>query len=152
MKNSAFFFLSFFFAQNINFRYMFAETVLTHIHKPIFTGQSRKIGIPLITPENYCNDLSGYSLMSEHAQEKCFQVKPFIHISLRFSWVVIFEALLDTSPIKWRQHPNMTVTVDWDVKHQFKQTNIPKSDSQNYSAICRVQILWFFSGIATLLG
>ena len=22
----------------------------------------------------------------------------------------------------WRQHPDMTVAVDWDIKHQFKQT------------------------------
>ena len=27
------------------------------------------------------------------------------------------------SPIKWRQRPDMTIAVDWDVKHQFKQTN-----------------------------
>ena len=25
------------------------------------------------------------------------------------------------SPIKWRQCPDMTIVVDWDVKHQFKQ-------------------------------
>ena len=23
----------------------------------------------------------------------------------------------------WRQRPDMTIAVDWDVKHQFKQTN-----------------------------
>ena len=47
------------------------------------------------------------------------------------SWVVIFKALfgcldvliLGKNPIKWRQCPNMTFAVDWDVKHQFKQTN-----------------------------
>ena len=46
------------------------------------------------------------------------------------TWVVIFEALfgchdiliLGKSPIKWKQHPGMTIAVDWDVKHQFKQT------------------------------
>ena len=29
--------------------------------------------------------------------------------------------MLGRSPIKWRQYPNMTIAVDWDVKHQFKQ-------------------------------
>ena len=47
--------------------------------------------------------------------------------------MVIFEArfgcndilILGKCPIKvptWRQSPDMTITVDWDVKHQFKQT------------------------------
>ena len=44
---------------------------------------------------------------------------------------VIFRALYEChdilmlvkSPIKLRQHPDMTIAVDWDVKHQFKQTN-----------------------------
>ena len=43
--------------------------------------------------------------------------------------MVIFEALvgchdiliLVKSLIKWRQRPDMTLAVDWDVKHQFKQ-------------------------------
>ena len=30
--------------------------------------------------------------------------------------------ILGNSPIKWRQRPYMTIAVDWDVKHQFKQT------------------------------
>ena len=50
--------------------------------------------------------------------------------------VVIFQALvgchdiliLGKSPIKWRQRPDMTLAVDWDVKHQLKQTLF----SQNY--------------------
>ena len=29
--------------------------------------------------------------------------------------------MLGKSPIKWRQRPDMTIAVDWDVKHQFKQ-------------------------------
>ena len=45
--------------------------------------------------------------------------------------MVIFKALvgchdillLGKSPIKWRKRPDMTLAVDWDVKHQFKQTN-----------------------------
>ena len=40
------------------------------------------------------------------------------------SWVVNFDILiLGKSPIKWRQRPGMIIAVDWDVKHQFKQTN-----------------------------
>ena len=31
--------------------------------------------------------------------------------------------MLGKSPIKWRQCPDMTIAVDWDVKHQFKQTD-----------------------------
>ena len=40
----------------------------------------------------------------------------------------MFHALFDViinlgkNPIKLRQRPNMTIAVDWDVKHQFKQT------------------------------
>ena len=30
--------------------------------------------------------------------------------------------MLGKSPIKWRQRPDMTIAVDWDVKNQFKQT------------------------------
>ena len=28
--------------------------------------------------------------------------------------------MLGKSSIKWRQHPDMIIAVDWDVKHQFK--------------------------------
>ena len=45
-----------------------------------------------------------------------------------FTWMDILKCLLchdililGKSPIKWRQHPDMTIAVDWDVKHQFKQ-------------------------------
>ena len=31
--------------------------------------------------------------------------------------------MLGKSPIKWRQRPDMAIAVDWDVKHQFNQTN-----------------------------
>ena len=33
--------------------------------------------------------------------------------------------MLGKSPTKWRQRPDMIIAVDWDVKHQFKQTNKP---------------------------
>ena len=32
--------------------------------------------------------------------------------------------MLGKSPIKWRQHLDMTTAVNWDIKHQFKQTKI----------------------------
>ena len=52
--------------------------------------------------------------------------------------VVIFQALvgchdiliLGKSPIKWRQRPDMTLAVDWDVKHQLKQTNKHPDESK----------------------
>ena len=31
--------------------------------------------------------------------------------------------MLGKKPLKWRQRPDMTIAVDWDVKHKFKQTN-----------------------------
>ena len=69
--------------------------------------------------------ITGYLLRSELAQEKWFQVKPSIPISLFGLVGWIFQALvgchdiliLGKSPIKWRQHPGMTLAVDWDVKH-----------------------------------
>ena len=30
--------------------------------------------------------------------------------------------MLGKSPIKWKQSPDITIAVDWDVKHQFKHT------------------------------
>ena len=30
--------------------------------------------------------------------------------------------MLSKSPIKQRLHPDMTIAVDWDVKHQFKSS------------------------------
>ena len=31
--------------------------------------------------------------------------------------------MLGKTRIKWKECPDMTIAVDWDVKHQFKQTN-----------------------------
>ena len=65
--------------------------------------------------------------------EKWFQVEPSAHISpFGFVGWLYFEALvgchdiliLGKSPIKWRQRPDMTLAVDWDVKHQLKKTNL----------------------------
>ena len=39
-------------------------------------------------------------------------------------WCIIFTkhilSVMTKSPIKWRQRPDITIAVDWDVKHQFK--------------------------------
>ena len=48
-----------------------------------------------------------------------------------YSYKLVFEALfgchdiliLGTSPIEWRQRPDMTIAVDCDAKPQLKQTN-----------------------------
>ena len=69
--------------------------------------------------------ITGFQLRSEFAQEKSFQVKPSIPISPFGLVGWIFQALvgchdilnLGKSPIKWRQRPDMTLAVDWDVKH-----------------------------------
>ena len=39
--------------------------------------------------------------------------------------------MLGKSPIKWRQRPDMTTAVDWDVKHKFKQIDIRKTRPYN---------------------
>ena len=31
-------------------------------------------------------------------------------------------SILGISPKEWRQRPDMAIFVEWDVKHQFKQT------------------------------
>ena len=36
---------------------------------------------------------------------------------------MVMTSYLGKSPIKWRKRPDMTIAVDWDVKHKFKQTN-----------------------------
>ena len=76
--------------------------------------------------------ITGYPLRSELAQEKWFQVKPSTPISLFGLFVWIFQALvgchdiliLGKSPIKWRQRPDMTLAVDWDVFSINSKTSI----------------------------
>ena len=74
-------------------------------------------------------------------QEKVVQAKPFIRIRLlKLSWMVIFQALVGChdilivgkSPTKWKQRPDKTVAVDWDVRHQFKQTNNENFNTKSY--------------------
>ena len=40
--------------------------------------------------------------------------------------------MLVKSPIKLRQRPDMTIAVDWDVQHQFKQTNKKPQSIRRY--------------------
>ena len=72
--------------------------------------------------------------MFEPAQEKWLSQTIHTYKPYWLSWVVIgyiYEAhfechdilMLGKSTIKWRQRPDMAFAVDWDVKHQFKQTN-----------------------------
>ena len=37
---------------------------------------------------------------------------------------VTTSLVLGKSTIKWRQRSDMSITVDWDVKHQFKQKGV----------------------------
>ena len=61
--------------------------------------------------------------MSEPTQEKWSSQTIHTYKPYWLSWVVIFKKhiLSGKSPITWRQRPDMTIAVDWDVKHQFKQ-------------------------------
>ena len=60
----------------------------------------------------------------------------------------MFEALfgchdvliLGKSPMKWRQQSDMTIVVEWDVKHQFKQT-------KKLYNLCEVHMNALFSDI-----
>ena len=48
--------------------------------------------------------------------------------------------MLGKSPIKWRQRSDMTIAVDWDVKHQFKQTN--KQTNKRVLEGADVGVMW----------
>ena len=56
------------------------------------------------------------------------KVKP----SMWPTWMVILLALVEShdililgkTSIQWRQRPDMTIALDWGVKHQFKQTSL----------------------------
>ena len=74
--------------------------------------------------------------MSEPAQEKWF-------IGLvGYIYEAHFEChdilMLGKSPRKWQQRPDMTLAVDWDVKHQFKQTNKAK---KGFKVVNRQQLM-----------
>ena len=53
----------------------------------------------------------------EHRQCRGFNFPP-IHGAHFESHDIL---MLGKSPIKWRHRPDMTIAVDWDFKHQFKQ-------------------------------
>ena len=63
--------------------------------------------------------------MKKSRTEKCtfFEKGPYNHGGYILSTSGRHDVLLlGKSPIKWRQHPDMTLAVDCDVKHQFKHT------------------------------
>ena len=64
--------------------------------------------------------------MSEPAQENWFSQTIHTYKPYWLNWVAHFEChdilILGKSPIKWRQRPDKTIAVDWDIKHLFKQT------------------------------
>ena len=73
---------------------------------------------------------SGLPLGSESAQGKSLKPSTKKPYWLTVGWFYLKALfgchdilLLGTSPIKWRQRPDMTIGVDWEVKHQFKQIN-----------------------------
>ena len=61
-----------------------------------------------------------YTLLTKHL----ITVNRSIHINLidLVVWLFLryFLDVIPTSSMKWRQRPNMTIAVEWDVKHQFK--------------------------------
>ena len=83
---------------------------------------------------NLLNDhlIAGLPLMSGSAKEKWYsQTHPYIYALLALLGGYIYEAyfechvilILGKCLIKGRHRPDMTIAVDWDVKHHFKQTN-----------------------------
>ena len=70
--------------------------------------------------------ITGKPFRSEPAQEERVQVKPFIHAiqhDIQHLLDVMAPLVLGTSPTNWRQRADMAMTIDWDGKHKFKQTN-----------------------------
>ena len=64
--------------------------------------------------------MANMALAKGHSSKTKFQVSDSRTIGPMVGCYDIL--ILDESPIKWRQRPDMTLAVDWDVKHQFKQT------------------------------
>ena len=63
--------------------------------------------------------------------------------------------ILGKSPVKLRQRPDMTLAVDWDVKHQFKQTNIIEGTVYiclNYLLTVRRQLVFTSVDVINVLG
>ena len=90
--------------------------------------------VPPGKASNLLNDhlITGLPLMSGSAQEKWFSQKhPYIQALLALLGGYIYEAyfechvilILGKCLIKGRHRPDMTIAVDWDVKHHSKQTN-----------------------------
>ena len=85
-------------------------------------------------PDKICPDMLNHRstiwLLVNRLREKWISQTIHTYKPYWFAWVVIFMKhtfechdilLLGISPIKWRHRPDMTIAVDWDVMHQFKQ-------------------------------
>ena len=59
--------------------------------------------------------------------------------------------MLGRRPTKWRQRPNMTIVVDWDVKHQFKQTNQQTKIDDLFYPVAKTKALISFAVTAKLI-
>ena len=68
--------------------------------------------------------ITGKPLWFEPAEEKCFKAYLDGYIAL---FGCLDLPIFCKSPIKWRQCPDMTIAVAWEM-HEFKQTN-----KQNFS-------------------
>ena len=94
--------------------------------------------------------ITGKPLWSEPAQETRFKSNhPYAISLLWLSWMVIYQTLVGCNAIltenksqKWRQRPNMTLAVDWDVKHQFKQTYNTPCFFSIYTYIIPINLKW----------
>ena len=58
----------------------------------------------------------------------------YLFLNVVINFVIVNQKLTGSAlhieknqTIEWRQHSDMTISVDWDVKHQFKQTNSNKT-------------------------
>ena len=96
--------------------------------------------------------------MSEPAQEKWFgqtihTYKPYwLTVVGGYLYEAHFEChdtpMLGKSPIKWRQHPDMTIDVDWDVQHSFKQTNKQTNHIFQYK-VCELKVNLVYKSMST---
>ena len=56
-------------------------------------------------------------------------------------------------PIKWKQHPDMTMAIDWDTKPNFKQA-INKQDwvkPEILSITCKLQVIFPIDGLTWII-
>ena len=96
-------------------------------HRPLWPRRNRGV---LVSPGKASKLLTDHLITGLSLPRKSGLVKPSIHNALLAKLGgYIYEAhfachdivMLGKSPIKWRQRPDMTIAVDWDVNHEFNQ-------------------------------